>query len=105
MNARSDVRYFRRVPGHLAKFFTFRVRLPIPTVTKRKSTSEESEDSPSEKRRKIREILKTNPDAGMQVHGVPLEERAFDSKGNRLPWAYEYLEFVHFAPLICSDVY
>ncbi|MCJ1476060.1 hypothetical protein MMC13_004725 [Lambiella insularis] len=25
-----------------------------------------------------------------QFHGVPLEERAFDSQGNRLPWALEY---------------
>ena len=28
----------------------------------------------------------------MQVHNVPLEERAFDSKGNRLPWALEWPE-------------
>lgn len=27
-----------------------------------------------------------------QVHGVPLEERAFDSKGNRLPWGLEWHE-------------
>ena len=27
-----------------------------------------------------------------QIHAVPLEERAFDSKGNRLPWALEWPE-------------
>ena len=30
----------------------------------------------------------------MQVHNVPLEERAFDSKGNRLPWALKWPESV-----------
>jgi len=29
-----------------------------------------------------------------QFHGVPLEERAVDSKGNRLPWSLEYHESV-----------
>ncbi len=29
-----------------------------------------------------------------QFHGVPLEERAIDSKGNRLPWSLEYHEWV-----------
>ena len=28
----------------------------------------------------------------MQVHAVPFEERAIDSKGNRLPWALEWPE-------------
>lgn len=27
-----------------------------------------------------------------QFHGVPFEERAIDSKGNRLPWSLEYHE-------------
>ena len=27
-----------------------------------------------------------------QFHGVPLEERAIDSKGNRLPWALQWPE-------------
>ena len=27
-----------------------------------------------------------------QFHGVPLEERAYDSHGNRLPWALEWAE-------------
>ena len=27
-----------------------------------------------------------------QVHGVPPEERAYDSKGNRLPWGLEWHE-------------
>lgn len=27
-----------------------------------------------------------------QFHGVPLEERAVDSHGNRLPWALEWAE-------------
>lgn len=27
-----------------------------------------------------------------QFHGVPLEERAVDSEGNRLPWALEWAE-------------
>ncbi|MCJ1311513.1 hypothetical protein MMC25_005185 [Agyrium rufum] len=27
-----------------------------------------------------------------QFHGVPLEERAFDSQGNRLPWALEWAD-------------
>jgi hypothetical protein len=27
-----------------------------------------------------------------QFHGVPLEERAIDSKGNRLPWSLEWHE-------------
>lgn len=26
----------------------------------------------------------------VQVHAVPLEERAFDSQGNRLPWGLEF---------------
>ncbi|KZF20849.1 hypothetical protein L228DRAFT_270122 [Xylona heveae TC161] len=30
--------------------------------------------------------------ARMQVHGVPEEERAFDSHGNRLPWGYLYAD-------------
>lgn len=29
-----------------------------------------------------------------QFHGVPLEERAIDSKGNRLPWALQWPESV-----------
>ena len=29
-----------------------------------------------------------------QFHGVPVEERAFDSQGNRLPWALEWAEYV-----------
>jgi hypothetical protein len=28
-----------------------------------------------------------------QFHGVPLEERAYDSQGNRLPWALEWAEY------------
>ena len=40
----------------------------------------------------------------MQVQGVPLEERAFDSKGHRLPWAYEYLEYVFSARLASTSV-
>jgi hypothetical protein len=27
-----------------------------------------------------------------QIHGVPVEDRAFDANGVRLPWAYEYPE-------------
>jgi hypothetical protein len=30
----------------------------------------------------------------MEVHSVPVEERAFDEKGNRLPWGYVYSEYV-----------
>src|SRR6266536_285323 len=30
----------------------------------------------------------------MEVHSVPVEERAVDEKGNRLPWAYVYSEYV-----------
>lgn len=29
---------------------------------------------------------------GMQVHAVPDNEKAFDAKGNRLPWAFEFAE-------------
>ncbi len=40
-----------------------------------------------------------------QFHGVPLEERAIDSKGNRLPWALQWPEsvqpFSHFSRLLC----
>ena len=40
-----------------------------------------------------------------QFHGVPLEERAIDSKGNRLPWALQWPECVppifHFFRLVC----
>ena len=28
-----------------------------------------------------------------QFHAVPLEERAFDPHGNRLPWALEWAEY------------
>jgi hypothetical protein len=31
---------------------------------------------------------------GMQVHAVPEAERAIDANGQRLPWAYEYAEYV-----------
>jgi len=79
--------------------FSLHLRLPIPTVAKRKL----SEDTSIAKRRRLEQVLKKHPNAGMQVHGVPLEERAFDSKGNRLPWAYEYLEFVYSTPLTFSD--
>ena len=43
----------------------------------------------------------------MQVHNVPLEERAFDSKGNRLPWALEWPELVtlEYTLLTSSDCY
>ena len=30
----------------------------------------------------------------MQVHAVPDSERAYDSTGRRLPWAFEYAEYV-----------
>ena len=33
-----------------------------------------------------------------QFHGVPLEERAFDTSGNRLPWALEWAECVKKQP-------
>ena len=40
-----------------------------------------------------------------QFHGVPLEERAIDSKGNRLPWALQWPESVapiyNFLRLVC----
>ena len=40
-----------------------------------------------------------------QFHGVPLEERAIDSKGNRLPWALQWPESVlpisHLFRLLC----
>jgi hypothetical protein len=32
---------------------------------------------------------------GVQVHAVPEHERAFDSSGKRMPWGYEYPEYVH----------
>ena len=35
----------------------------------------------------------------MQIHNVPFEERAFDSKGNRLPWALEWPESVAVDPI------
>lgn len=30
----------------------------------------------------------------MQVHAVPESERALDASGKRLPWGYEYAEYV-----------
>ena len=48
--------------------------------------------------RKQREVKKKEPIMSSaqglptQFHGVPLEERAIDSKGNRMPWALEYAE-------------
>lgn len=32
---------------------------------------------------------------GMQVHAVPEDERARDSRGQALPWGYAYAEYVH----------
>jgi len=37
---------------------------------------------------------------GMQVHAVPDNEKAFDASGRRLPWAFEYAEYVT-APKYC----
>ena len=34
-----------------------------------------------------------------QFHGVPLEERAVDAQGNRLPWALEWAEWVELIAL------
>ena len=51
----------------------------------------ESPSSPP-KKRKINLRMATGPGQPTQFHGVPLEERAIDSKGNRLPWALEYHE-------------
>jgi hypothetical protein len=31
---------------------------------------------------------------GMQVHAVPESERALDASGKRLPWGYEFAEYV-----------
>jgi hypothetical protein len=31
---------------------------------------------------------------GMQVHAVPESERAVDASGKRLPWGYEFAEYV-----------
>lgn len=31
---------------------------------------------------------------GMQVHAVPESERVMDASGKRLPWGYEYAEYV-----------
>ncbi|KAI9709964.1 MAG: hypothetical protein M1820_003042 [Bogoriella megaspora] len=36
---------------------------------------------------------------GVQVHAVPENERAFDSKGNRMPWGYEYADSPRREPL------
>ncbi|KAL6721878.1 hypothetical protein ACLMJK_000983 [Lecanora helva] len=51
----------------------------------------ESPKSPP-KKRKIDFRMATGPGQPTQFHGVPLEERAIDSKGNRLPWSLEYHE-------------
>jgi len=44
--------------------------------------------------------MNSGPGQPTQFHGVPLEERAIDSKGNRLPWALEYHESVLSIPQI-----
>lgn len=65
----------------------------VPLIELSFGAAEEEDKTPAAKLRNYNyEIIPTYPHAGMQVHGVPLEERAFDSKGHRLPWAYEYLE-------------
>ena len=35
---------------------------------------------------------------GMQVHAVPESERAVDASGKRLPWGYEFAEYVGLPP-------
>ena len=67
-----------RVPGQ-----TYRDEYPKTPPTK----------SPASKKQKV---MATGPGQPTQFHGVPLEERAIDSKGNRLPWALEYHEYVFF---------
>ncbi|KAG8528718.1 uncharacterized protein KY384_006405 [Bacidia gigantensis] len=47
--------------------------------------TEPAEESPSKRPR-----MDASFGRPTQVHGVPLEERAFDSKGNRLPWGLEW---------------
>ena len=49
-------------------------------------------ESPSSPPKKHKTMATTGPGLPTQFHGVPLEERAIDSKGNRLPWALEYHE-------------
>ena len=41
-----------------------------------------------------RRIMNHGPGQPTQVHGVPIEERAIDSKGNLLPWAIVFGESV-----------
>lgn len=65
----------------------------VPLIERKFNAAKEEDKTPAAKSCNTSyEIVPTYPHAGMQVHGVPLEERAFDSKGHRLPWAYEYLE-------------
>lgn len=52
---------------------------------------EEFPRSPPRKRG-VKSNMATGPGQPTQFHGVPLEERATDSKGNRLPWSLEYHE-------------
>lgn len=56
-------------------------------------TDQRLESPPSApKRRKITFDMNSGPGQPTQFHGVPLEERAFDSNGNLLPWSLEYHE-------------
>ena len=41
---------------------------------------------------------------GMQVHAVPEEERARDSRGQALPWGYAYAEYVLVYAQICHSL-
>ena len=45
-------------------------------------------------KRSLPKRLRMSPMGGLptQFHGVPLEERAIDSKGSRMPWSLEWHE-------------